>query len=663
MLFERATSLRTLEDAWVKVRTNAGGAGGDGLTVEAFDRTANDSLLRLQRALRSGAYRPGPLRRVTIPKKDGERRWLAIPCVVDRVAQTAAAIVLMPVLEGEMEDDSFAYRPERSVQMAVARIAKHRREGFTWVVDGDIERYFDNVPHDRLMNRLGRSLGEARLLDLIGLWLEGFSDTGRGLPQGSPISPLLANLYLDDVDEAIAGRGIRLVRFADDFVLLCKDRVRAGRARERMERLLADYGLRLHPDKTRIVPFQQGFRFLGHLFVRSLILKEVDEGEDDPMETAVAALQRPSLPPGTAPAVADDPKPASDEGLSPGLRVLYVTEPGRLLDVRNQAFAVREGTARSADDGGTSVSGEELIAIPWARVDRIELYPNTRASDAALLHAAATGRQVAYVNGRGETLATVEKPALDRGGLHLAQARHGLDAGLRFDLAGRLVDGRLRNQRALLRRLNRRRKNPEVVAALTRLNRVIRKVPHARDLSRLLGIEGEGTALYWPALGRTLEHGWSFRHRRRRPPRDPVNLLLSFLSSLLYRDLGVMIARRGLHPGFGALHASRDGHPACASDLIEAFRAPLVEGLTVYLLNNRALAPEMFTQGEQGTCRIAREGVRAVIRGYEAWLDRPVKSPRTGTRLAWRELVEDDVGAYARHVTGEEPFSPYVMDY
>jgi len=650
-LFARITELETLEQGWQRVRRNAGSAGGDGMTVDDYADGVALRLMRLQRDLRLGTYVPGPMRELDVPKRSGGTRRLAIPCVNDRVAQTAAAQVLGPLLEREMEDASFGYRPGRSVRMAVSRIAQHRRNGYTWVVDGDIERYFDSVPHERLLDRLARSVDDAQVVDLVALWLEAYAHDDRGLPQGSPISPLLSNLYLDDIDERIQGRGVRLVRFADDFVLLCRSETAAAEARGRMAALLDEHGLRLHPDKTRVVPFEQGFRFLGHLFVHSLIMQELAEDEAAPPADAagLAALlaERAERADETDGAAGGDA--AAD--LAPGLRVLYVTEPGRRLALRNQAFTVEE-------------DGAELIAVPDRRVDRIELGPHCTVSAAALRHAAGSRTELALVNGWGETVARLEPAgATRRADLQLDQARHVLDAGLRVGLARRLVDGRIRNQRALLRRLNRRRKDPAVDKAVLVLNKAIRKLPVAGDVPTLMGHEGEAAAAYWPALGLTLEGDWRLDRRRRRPPPDPVNLALSFLASLLARDVGAFVARHGLHPGFGVLHESRDGVPACVSDLIEAFRAPLVEGLVVYLLNNRILKRDMFQQHDDGTCRVLPDGRKALVRGYEGWLDRPVRNPATGRRAVWRGVIDSQVGAFAAHVRGDGDYRPYIMDY
>ncbi|MFZ1413781.1 MAG: reverse transcriptase domain-containing protein [Defluviicoccus sp.] len=266
-LFDLLTARETLEAGWRRVRANKGAPGGDKMAVTAFEASSRWRLNRLRKALLCGSYQPGPIRSVAIPKANGGQRWLAIPCVVDRIVQTAVTQVLTPRLDPMMDGGSFGYRPKRSVAMAVERVEASAAEGMVWVVDGDIETFFDVVPHDKLMKRLAEFIGDVRLLGLIRMWLEGFSTTGAGLPQGSPLSPLLSNLYLDSLDRLAAGMGgSRWVRYADDFVLLCRDRRAAERAHRRIGRELSRHGLKLKAEKTRIVCFDAGFSFLGHAF-------------------------------------------------------------------------------------------------------------------------------------------------------------------------------------------------------------------------------------------------------------------------------------------------------------------------------------------------------------------------------------------------------------
>lgn len=677
-LFEQVTRLDQLENAWDRVRTNAGCSGTDGMTVEMFGQRAGVRLLGLQRQLREGTYRPQRLRLFDIPKPDGSMRRLAVPAVLDRIAQTAVAQALTPLIDPSLEDVSFAYRRGRSVRQAVQTIRRYREQGFEWVVEGDIERYFDRIPHQPLLEKVEQRLlgaaGADAVVDLISLWLEAGSmsldNSGVGIPQGSPLSPLLSNLYLDTIDEYFVASHaqLRLVRFADDFVILTRGQEKAVQALEEMRRLLDAHGLGLNAEKTRIVSFDHGFRFLGHLFVRSIIMPSPKSAEEDGsgVETGEQLLRW--IAGKDAEQAAAESKLAAERaaGLEPGLRVLYILEPGRVLSLRNQAFTVVQQGLGGRDQAFTG--RQELIAIPFRRVDRIEIGPACAADDEAVRHALANDTIIHYVSASGETIGVLAPPTTEHAGLHLAQARTVLNDDARVDLARRIVEGRLRNQRALLHRLNRRRQNANLVQPLAKLNRIIRRLAVANDVPALLGHEGAATALYWPALALMVQADWALAmrsrfKRQRRPAADAFNVVLNYLAALLGRDLLVLAQRHGLHPGYGALHSASDGEHACIYDLMEEFRAPLAEGLAIYLFNNRILHEDMFATPVEDTIRLGREGHPPLIRGYEGWLDREIKSPRTKKRIQWRRLMEEQIVAYARHCRGEELYQPYVMDY
>lgn len=448
----------------------------------------------------------------------------------------------------------------------------------------------------------------------------------------------------------MTGPGVRLVRYADDFLLLCRSERAAERALETATAALAEAGLEIHPEGTRIVDFDRGFRFLGHLFVRSMALREVGDPEEDAVE-----LLRDVAREDDAEAEAASARRAREaEELARGYdrrqRVLHLDGKGRRLVLRNLSFSVL-----GEDD-------REIIAVSPGRVDRIEIGPEAEAGIEAVRHALGTGTGLALLTGQGETLGWLTPAAMtDRAVLHLAQARVALDAGLAGDLARRLVDGRLRNQRAQLQRLNRGPKDAEVLAAVRTLGRIIRKLPGAEGVAALRGHEGAAGAVYWPALGR-LAAGVDGPLRRSRPAADPLNAALNYLSALLARDVRTGLMRRGLHAGIGVLHAAQDGGEACLWDLIEAFRAPLAEGLAVALFNQGRLRAEMFAQ-EAGAVRIGPEARAAIVRGYETAAARVIASPRTGRRQTWRGLMEEEAGAYAAHCRDPEaaPFAPNII--
>nr|WP_290225453.1 reverse transcriptase domain-containing protein [Trichocoleus desertorum] len=286
-LVQQFLAATNFELAWDQVATNQGCAGVDGETIAQFGVHKDAAIATLIALLVSGKYRPLPLRQLFIPKAEGEWRELGVPTVRDRLVQQALLQVLHPLMEREFEECSFAYRPGRSHLMAVQQVAQWRDRGYEWVLDADIVQYFEQVQHRRLLaeveERLVKHVAEEGIrfvLNLIKAWISvgvlaqaGLMLPQKGIPQGAVISPLLANIYLDDFDAAFANRDLRLVRFSDDFVLLARRRSRLVAAKAEVEQLLSTMGLQLHADKTRITNFEQGFRFLGHAFAGDVVVR------------------------------------------------------------------------------------------------------------------------------------------------------------------------------------------------------------------------------------------------------------------------------------------------------------------------------------------------------------------------------------------------------
>ena len=265
-IFDAIVSEAQLANGWLRVKRNKGMGGSDDISLADFENHLAANLKALRMALLYGSYRPSRLLQFAIAKPSGGRRPLAVPTVLDRVAQAAASAVLDGILDPLMSEGSFAYRRARSVQHAIGRVVTYRLGGFDWLVDGDIERFFETVPHPRLEVDLAGHVPCAKTLRLIGLWLAGFSPGGIGLAQGSPISPLLANLYLTPVDHTIHSKRVKLVRFGDDFLLMTRTRGAADWAHLRMAGLLAERGLRLNEAKTAVRPFAEAVQFLGYSF-------------------------------------------------------------------------------------------------------------------------------------------------------------------------------------------------------------------------------------------------------------------------------------------------------------------------------------------------------------------------------------------------------------
>ena len=261
--FAQITSHRALTMAFARVAKAGGGAGGDGVSLIDFARDTRGEIGRLVCELQNGRYRPGRFRRYSIAKDSGGRRQLAVPCIRDRIVQSAVAAALNGALDGKMSKASFAYRKGLSVEHAGALVMFWQLRGFCWAVDGDIEKFFDRVPHKGVGAML-RGFGVCpRTVRLILLWLGHYARGGCGLPQGSPLSPVLANLYLAPFDAAMETKKVKLVRYADDFLLLTRKKKEAVAARKKAEQVLAGLGLRLNRQKSRLVRLEDGLDFLG----------------------------------------------------------------------------------------------------------------------------------------------------------------------------------------------------------------------------------------------------------------------------------------------------------------------------------------------------------------------------------------------------------------
>lgn len=256
--------------AFKAVKKNRGSSGIDKVSIEMYQSNLSENLLSLMKELKQGSYQPIPLRRVHIPKGDGKTRPLGIPSVKCRVAQEVVRRLINSTFENRFHENSFGFRPGRNCHQAVERVVDYAQQGYRYIVDVDIKGFFDNIPHELIMESIAARISDGNILNLIERFLNsGVMEDGelkptiKGTPQGGVISPLLANIALDHLDWYLDNKGYCFVRYADDFIVLCKTKTEAERALDEIKIFLDQMGLQISPEKTKVCHYSEGFNFLG----------------------------------------------------------------------------------------------------------------------------------------------------------------------------------------------------------------------------------------------------------------------------------------------------------------------------------------------------------------------------------------------------------------
>ena len=698
--------------AWEKVLSNQGVGGVDHESLEDFELALEQNLTSLANEVRYGTYRPLPLLRVEIDKPSGGKRPLSIPTIRDRGLQTAISLVLTPAFEEEFESVSFAYRRGRSVKQAVNLIERLRDKGFQWVVDADIRRYFDEVDHQLLMAEVKKLITDVGILKLIQQWLDAVIVDGnqryrliKGIPQGSPLSPLLANLYLDHLDEMLLDNNYRLVRYADDFIVLCKSAEKANDALELTQAVLSDLRLSFNKRKTRVVDFNEGFHFLGVQFIRSLAIKSkeqtpqtffkvAEEIESHPAEAtpepALIKLQtikgevpEPTnwysyaLPAGTvytsaanmreaflasgivagqlpseqepevvlSPPELDDATDSTEvsENNDPRLKTLYLMEHGSVLGKEYERFVVKK-------------KGLVVKEIPAIHVDQIMVFGNSQLTTQVMQFCLQQRIPIYLLSGKGRYYGMVDSFDTEPVLLHREQFLRAADPVFCLNLSKGLIVGKISNSRLVLKRHARHRDAPELEKAAEQLSQVLKQLDAATTLDQLRGYEGNAARVYFQAIAASVSTKWGFTRRVKQPPTDPINSLFSYGYTLLFYNVYTFLRSRGLNPHVGYLHPMRMGHPALASDVMEEFRSIVVDAVILNLAFNDKLTPDDFTLPEQvgEACMLTPKARGMFIRQLENKLNSAVTHPVSGLKLDYRRCIEHQVNHLAAVVRQRE---------
>jgi CRISP-associated protein Cas1 len=648
--------LEHLGAAWELVRRKSQAAGVDGVTTDLFAGVAQTQIRLLQQQLRKEAYRASPARGFYLEKPSGGRRLIGIPTVCDRIVQRYLLQGVYPMLENTFNENCYAYRPGYSIYGAVERVMEFYRQQPNWVVKTDIQQFFDHLSWALLMGQLEQLPIEPEMLRLIeqqlrsGIVVGGVRQrVNQGVLQGGILSGALANLYLSGFDRNCLDAGIELVRYGDDCVAVCGSWVQANRALGMMTDWLADLSLSLSPQKTKIISREEEFTFLGHRFVKGeVIVPERIRSSPEEQKPRGAGRRQGGQRIGIPKVCSIDKtkyqvtrNSSTDYYWRDGMTTLYVTDQGAYLRVQHQQFQV--------------VHEQEVkCSIPVNRVSHVVLFGCCNVSHGAVSLALRTRIPILYLASNGRYFGRLETEGVAQIDYLMQQVFCLQDEQFVIRQARSIILGKLHNSRILLLRLNRKRPSPEAKKAIAEIAKLMTQVQGADSIETMLGYEGQGAHLYFQAYATLLKGRFEFEKRTRRPPTDPVNSLLSLGYTLLSQNIHSMVETIGLHTHFGILHKPQKNRPSLVCDLIEEFRAPVVDSLVAYLINSNIFTVEDFTPpDERGGVYLFPDALKKFLKHWEEYLNKTVTHPNTGYEVNYRRCFELQVWEYVNCIMGE----------
>jgi CRISP-associated protein Cas1 len=696
-LYYRFLDSGNFHDAWKRVTANRGCAGVDGETIAHFSQRSEHYLEALHQSVARETYRPLPLRQIWIPKRsrqptDEKTGWreLRVPTVRDRIVQQALLNILHPVLEPQFEPCSFAYRPGRSHLMAVRQVEQWRDQGYTWVLDADIVQFFDQVQHPRLFAEIQERVSEPRLLELLRAWMtagvltpEGIIFSGKGIPQGAVISPILANVYLDDLDEALVALGYKVVRFADDFVVLARTEDRIRQAYADVAQRVIEIGLQLHPEKTKITTFKRGFRFLGHVFAGNLVVPVNKKAEPIGQSLPVSETLRlvhvdPPIQPTAMQKALVEALKSSAQPIPPPLFVVLgygvrseeavVIESDEISWESNMStlYLVQQGTCVRREQERFIVEPPQELPteVPIREVERILVFGNIQLTTAVISDCLEWQIPVIFLTQMGEYKGHLWSVEADNLIIETAQFERRKNEAFKLMIARSIVQGKLWNSKQLLLRLNRKRQSSDIASIITKLDEIwesVGKPDNTGTLDQIRGYEGAGAAQYFAALNQLITHpDLTLTGRNFHPPKDPVNSLLSFGYTLLYNNVFSLLLAEGLNPYLGNLHGAERPKNYLAFDLMEEFRSPIVDTLVIKSINQKIFRPTDFAYpNADGGIYLEKAARRLFLKQFEARICEKVSHPDVQEPVSYRRIIQLQIQRYVKALLGNRPYEPF----
>lgn len=593
--------------AWNTTAARLDDAGVVVAEYDEFRAKLLDNLARVARQLRSGSWEPSALRRTIIPKSDGAPRVLHIPPVFDRVCERAVLQVIGPLIDPHLQPDSYGARPGLGVDDAIRAVAEHISDGQAWMARADVADCFATLSQSDVCRGFEQHVREERVLRMVkrALTRDIGAGPGIGIAQGSPLSPLAANVALDQLDRAMWNAGFPIVRYIDDICIACASEAEAYRGLQTLQREAARMGLSLSSSKSHV----------GHVCACVSFLGETLDGRERSARSVVP--QRSSI---------------------------YVMQRGSAVRARGSRFVV-------------SAPGQTAFRHPAGRTRMIVCGPRTMLSTAVLALAHEHQVDVAITDPyRGITgFFTAAEP---RGRHIAAQHAAAADDDRRIGIARCFVEGKISNSRVLLTRTKRRRELIDP-AAVNSIVAIQQNVHQAKTTAELIGYEGAVARIYFDAWKSLIGREWKFTGRNRRPPRDPVNAMLSYGYTLLAAEVLRAVSLAGFDPYCGLLHSSGRNRPSLVCDLMEEFRPLIIDSVVLRLLAVGSVTTDDFQAGSGG-CRMSLRARRVLVEAIEERMLVRLTHPITRKAMVYRECIEAQAALLARRLlTPTDLYHPF----
>lgn len=587
----KAFSLSSLKQAWEDTEQRDAEDGVIAPSISRFKESAMQRLKLMHSELTAGTYSPRPFTEVPIVTND-KKRTIHVPSVEDRIVARTILSIVTPIVDPLLGASSFGYRPGLGVSDAVQTIVEARETGLTWVLRTDVDDCFPTLPRDQALERFANTVGDKALTAVVSKLMQrtiaNVSSRGKsppGLPLGCPLSPLLMNLLLVDLDDALNEAGFTVIRYADDISVLGNSEQEMHCAIKIGSKVLERFGMKLGEDKTEIMTFQDGFAFLGEEF-----------GPKYP----------PFLPLQHVP--------------NPEDRVLYVGAQTSRMRISKGRIIIEDGEYKPHDKKtkDNTKTATKILDVPSGQINRIVTFGSVGVSAGLRSWAMQHGIDIILASRRGSYLGCMVGAKTKAHSARILAQANIQNSPRRVLIAREIVRAKILKQIVVLHRFGKRESEDYLKTAITRMRKYMALLDDTSSVEEVMGLEGASAKEYFTAYGSLFPNDLQFANRSRRPPRDPANAALSFLYTVLCGECVTAVNAAGMEPSLGILHSPDEKRPSLALDVMEEFRPLVVDQVVLNAARRNRLKLQHARTDDKGNgILLTKKGREAILHAYE----------------------------------------------